>query len=282
MVYYDKLLLEKDSLNKVIQTLKDKNKYLDDNFKKAKVAYNKLKKEYDDCVENSKKENLRIRNEELTKELKSLNHEMTKKDNLLKEQDKTIKNVEQYKISYGKEEKERGREEIIKRIAAKYDKPFDTLVNLLTFKIVELDTSLLTGYNYNKQICIDVLNYFDAEKVLSEKFYEQNIAKALEKLKNINQTAKEIEELKKKLNSYKGKNDALKDIVKEIENKVDAKFTANDEDTEVEKLKIIYNYFYNYRFNMEDFPHITKVVLKIINIKERDANKSVVHLLDEL
>jgi hypothetical protein len=282
MMVYNKLVLEKDSLEKVIKPLKEENKSLKYKLDIAKIKWNELNNEYIEFVENSKKEILKKKNDELLKNVESLTREKIEINNKIAEQKKTIEDEQNRINSYGKEEKEKGKQEIYKLIVEKYDKPFDTLVNLLTFKIVELDISLLIGYNYNKQICIDVLNYFDAEKVLSEKFNEQNITKALVKLSNIKQTSKEIEELKKKLNSYKGKNDALKDIVKEIENKVDAKFTANDEDTEVEKLKIIYNYFYNYRFNMEDYPHITKVVLKIINIKERDANKSVVHLLDEL
>ena len=51
----EKLFLEKDSLERVLQPLKVKNEGLNDNLEKAKDAYNKLKKEYDVCVENSKK-----------------------------------------------------------------------------------------------------------------------------------------------------------------------------------------------------------------------------------
>jgi hypothetical protein len=42
--------------------LKKENEGLKDNLKKGKDAYNELIKKYDDYVENSKKENLRIRN----------------------------------------------------------------------------------------------------------------------------------------------------------------------------------------------------------------------------
>lgn len=289
MKVYNKLLLEKDSLEKILKPLNDENiglkeeiKGLKDDLKKGIDAYKKLNKEYIEFVENSKKDILKNENNELVKKVELLTREKNEINKQITEQKKIIEDEQNKRNLYGKEERERGKEEIYKRIAEKYEKPFDTLINLLTFNIVKLDTSILTGYDYNKQKCIDILNYYDAERVLSEKFNEQSVEKALGILSNFKQASKKIEGLKKKLDLYKIKNEALKGIIKEIENKIDAKFTANDEDTEMEKLKIIYNYFYNYRFNMEDYPHITKVVLKIINIKERDANKSVVHLLDEL
>lgn len=281
MLVYNKLLLEKDSLEKILKPLNEENIGLKDDLKKGIDAYNKLKKEYIEFVENSKKDILKNENNELVKKVELLTQEKNEINKQIAEQKKIIEDEQNKRNLYGKEEKEKGKQEIYKRLVEKYEKPLDTLVNLLTFKIVELDTILLTGYNYNKQLCIDLLNYFDAERVLSEKFNEQNVAKAIVKLSNIKQASKKIDGLKSKLDLYKIKNEALKVLIEDIK-KIDTKFTANDEDTEIEKLKIIYNYFYNYRFNMEDYPHITKVVLKIINIKERDANKSVVHLLDEL
>lgn len=288
---YNKLFLEKDSLERVLQPLKEENKGLKkeneglkDNLKKGKDAYNELIKKYDDYVENSKKENLRIRNEELTKELVSISHEMTNKNNLIKENDKIIKKVEQEKILYGEDEKRKGKQEIYKQIVEKYDKPFDTLVNLLTFRIVELDTIILTGYIYNKQKFIDLLNYYEAKIVLAEKFNEQAVAKALAKLSSIKQESKEIEGLIEKFKLYKFKNDELKVMIEKIK-KIDARYIAYADTEDLKKSEIfspIFSYFYNYKYNLTDYPHITKIILKIINMKERDVNQSIVHLLDEL
>jgi len=141
----------------------------------------------------------------------------------------------------------------------------------LTFEIIELDTSFLTGYNYNKQKCIDVLNYFEAERVLSEKFNEQGVAKALVTLLNIKQESKEIEGLKNKLDLYKTKNEALKRIIDEIKT-IDAKYTAYPDTEDLKKSEIfgpIFSYLYNYKYNLTDYPHVTKVILKIINMKRK-------------
>lgn len=291
MLVYNKLLLEKDSLEKILKPLNEENiglkeeiKELKDDLKKGIDAYNKLKKEYIEFVENSKKDILKNENNELVKKVELLTREKNEINKQIAEQKKIIE-AEQKKINlYGKEERERGKEEIYKWIVAKYEKPFDTLIKLLTFEIIELDTSFLTGYNYNKQKCIDVLNYFEAERVLSEKFNEQGVAKALVTLLNIKQESKEIEGLKNKLDLYKTKNEALKRIIDEIKT-IDAKYTAYPDTEDLKKSEIfgpIFSYLYNYKYNLTDYPHVTKVILKIINMKERDANQSISKLLDEL
>jgi hypothetical protein len=270
-----------DSLKNDIKSLKEENKDL-----KAKLATAKIKwKEYFESDEISKKDILKNENNELVKKVELLTREKNEINKQITEQKKIIEDEQNKRNLYGKEERERGKEEIYKRIAEKYEKPFDTLVNLLTFNIVKLDTSILAGHDYNKQICIDVLNYFEAERVLSEKFDEQGVKKALEMLSNIKQDSIAIKELADKIYSYNKKNEALKVLIEDIK-KIDSRLTANDEDTEdlkkAEIFRRIYLYFYKNKYNLTDYPYITKVILKIINMKERDANQSISKLLDEL
>jgi hypothetical protein len=75
MMVYNKLVLEKDSLEKVIKPLKEENKSLKDKLAIAKIKWNELNNEYIEFVENSKKEILKKENDELLKNVESLTRE---------------------------------------------------------------------------------------------------------------------------------------------------------------------------------------------------------------
>ena len=87
---YNKLLLEKDSLERVLQPLKKENEGLKDDLKKGIDAYKKLNKEYIEFVENSKKDILKNENNELVKKVELLTREKNEINKQITEQKKII------------------------------------------------------------------------------------------------------------------------------------------------------------------------------------------------
>lgn len=163
-------------------------------------------------------------------------------------------------------------------------KNLDALINSSTKLSVERDLPLVGNNAEAKQKLQDLQKYFAVQQILDEKYDEQKLKNAQTQLNTITQS-----DLVKKLNakfiSYKLSTDGLKETIDKII-EIDKKFVANNDDTQKLKLQEILTelswYFRNYRFNFNDYPYLSNIVLEIMTQKQKDANTDVTGFLTKL
>lgn len=255
-----------DSLQKVNAELDDKT----DQLTKAKDGLKDLQKQFD-------KNKIKNERDSLNRQVAVLNVTITNLRNEI-----TI-----LKTSCQREAENRykaGRREIQMRISDRYDAEFDSLVNECTLAGVQHDMLLVTDASTKKKMQ-DLLTYFRAEQVLSEKYDAQKVQFALNNLTKIMPATQAVKILKEKLGYYKNCTSALKSMMGEII-EIDKNFSAPNEPGRDKKRKrimpVITSFIYNQEFEFDDYPYLGNIVLEIINRKQRDVDKSIYDLLKKL
>jgi hypothetical protein len=302
-----KLTLENDSLKKqVVKPLQDSISIFKSKIKKLDNDLNAANKKVADLDKNK----VKIENDSLKKRvIKSLRDSVSDFQNKIKKLDKDLATANENIIAKNKEmekkisEKEgqivamknenlkkeqqkyaEGQQNIYSQIAQIYNKPFDELVKSSTKQFVERDLLLVGNDEKVKKKLQDLHKYFVAEQTLTERYNEQRVKNAQSQIASIEEKSGEVKNLNDKLGDYKLCNDALKTTIKDIL-KID-ELKANSDNTQIAKQLDILSklswYFRNYRFNFIDYPYLSKVILEIMELKQKDVNADIKHLLDKL
>lgn len=228
-------------------------------------------------VSDLNKNKIKIEKDTLQAKYDSLAIKVKELENLISTKDKQIAQEKEFDQKKSIQEKEKGKQEVLNQIIQTYNKTFDELIKNSILKTVERDMSIVGDKTEIKQKLLSLQIYFNSELVLSEKYSEQKVENAITQLNSIEQTELVLK-LSDKLSKYKLCNDVLKTTIDKIL-EIDKKFVANDEYTQKTKLNdVLYElawYFRNYRFNFNDYPYLTEIVLEVIKLKQKDANTDV-------
>jgi len=283
-----KLTLTNDSLQKqVIKPKQDSILNLQGQIKKMEKDNGDLNnkiKNLESSVDKLSKDKLKIERDSLQKHNKNLIEEKAKLEKKNSEQEKDIATIKSENLKKEQQKYTEGQQNVRNQIAQTYNKPFDELIKLLTKQIVERDLLLVGDNETAKKKIQSLQKYFISKQVLEERYNEKKVETAQNQLKDIEQSAF-VKDLADKLGDYKLCNDGLKTTVNNIL-KIDKEFSSNDDYTQKTKLQdILFEiswYFRNYRFNFEDYPYLSSVVLEIMKLKQKDANTDIKYLLDRL
>ena len=289
---YTAMILAKDSLEKqVIKPLNDSILKLN-SAHKAEISklQDQLKAlENDTAVLNKKikflesgitdlnKDKVKVERDNLQKKSDSLFSRVTELEKTISERDELIKKEKKLCVENSMQEKEKGKQEILKQLILIYNKPFDELIKSFTKKSVERDLLLVKDNIEVQQKLQNLKKYFDAEQVLSEKYNEQKVKTAQTQITSLDSTAF-VNKLTDKLDDYLLCNNGLKTTIDSVL-VIDKRIIANDDYSQEKKLQKILAelawYFRNYHFNFTDYPYLSDIVLDIIKQKQKDANADI-------
>lgn len=261
---------QSDSLNNLIHLLQVEN---DDLINEKDTLSNELSKQQMEVIFcNKKLEENRVTIESLQNKLNTLNEEYSsyKKQSLLNEQKKY----------------ENGKQEVLKTVTESYKSlSFDEMIKASSEGQVKRDLKLVVDTELNEKLK-DLEVYFSAKRLLTEKFNDQKIQAALQRVNSMNNKSSLVTLLHENLDNYKLRKEALKEVIKEIQ-KIDARFIANTNNDQKEKKGLImaelawliYNYDFN---NFEDYPYLSSIIIEIMSVKNKDANKDITYILSKL
>lgn len=202
----------------------------------------------------------------------------------IKEKDRQIVVIKNENTQKERQRYADGQQSVYNQIAQFYNESFDKIIKSSTKLSVERDLLLVGNNETVKRKLQDLQKYFTAQQILAEKYNEQKVKNAQTQTGNIEQSEL-VKNLTTKLEKYKLCNDGLKNTINKILD-IDKRFVANDDYTQKTKMQdILFElswYFRNYRFNFTDYPYLSDIVLEIMNLKQKDANTNISHLLDKL
>jgi len=276
-------------------------KSLRDSIDKQKVSF-EIKfvelKEQLNALENEKK-NLTVSKDDLEKKIadlegSSIKKERDKCDSLkyivsdlritISAKDTLILKEKKNSIDKSKQERQNGQAEIKGKLMEAYCKPLDERIMFFTLNAVERDLKIIGTNSSVADSLLSLQKYYQSKQVLNEKFNEQKVADAINKLNELKET-KLVRDLKYKLGIYKECNLALKLTIDKIIEK-DKKFIANDREDKDQKLTAVLfeltGYFRNYQFDFQDYPYLSKIILEILKSKQNDANSDITKFKEQL
>jgi hypothetical protein len=280
-------------------------KSLRDSIDKQKASF-EIKfvelKEQLNALENEKK-NLTVSKDDLEKKIADLEGSSIKKqrdifkekcDSLkyivsdllitISEKDTLILKEKKNGIDKSKQERQNGQAEIKGKLMEAYCKPLDERIMFFTLNAVERDLNIIGTNSSVADSLLSLQKYYQSKQVLNEKFNEQKVTDAINKLNELKET-KLVRDLKYKLSIYKECNLALKLTIDKIIEK-DKKFIANDREDKDQKLTAVLfeltGYFRNYQFDFQDYPYLSKIILEILKSKQNDANSDITKFKEQL
>ncbi len=284
----EKLVLEKDSLQKVIKKIRDNNAHVNKSFIDSIASYNSKIDNLNSNIKELKKDTAYM-NKQIKKcdpnHIKNLETKLQQLEETIKEKDGNIKSIKVECDNMQREKYQEGQQVVYNQIQQIYQlDSFDALISSSTQKSINRDLELVGNNQVAKKKLEDLKIYFTALQVLDEKYNEQKVRNAQGQISNITQSAL-VENLKDKLEKYKLCNDALQSTIATII-ELDHEFIANNDDTQKIKLRDILfelaGYFRNYRFNFLDYPYLSEIVLEIMKVKQLDANSDLSPFLNKL
>jgi hypothetical protein len=279
----------KDKAAKELQASKDSSSRIDSI---NKVTVSALNKKISD-LENEKSElNKQIKKLDRNN-IKNLESSLHQKTDTIKQLREVIKNRDSLITVFQKEapvkEQEKfkeGQQNVYSQIARTYQNvALDELIKSSTKQSVERDLPLIGNNTEVKKKLHDLQAYFAAVQVLEAKYDDQRLKVVQMPLDSITEKSVSLDELKKKLKSYKQYSDDLKATISKIMT-LDKNFVAND--TKLQKTKQLNilaelsSYFHNYYFNYTDYPYLSDIILEIMKLKQKDANSNISHLSSKL
>lgn len=296
----DRLLIQKSE----IDSLKKENKKVEmriDSLVKVFSTNELLSKQQLLNCQASEKKKLEYM-EELKKELSKLEKYKTEKkvietklaaksDSivLLKNKINLIENEIKSTLEKGKKdaaaEKENGKNEILDKLLNTYkNKSLDELIKSSSLTALLRDKQLIGNNTDVKQLIFELETYFNAEKLLSNKFNASQVNNALSQLPLIKQQSKLVTTLKDNLDNFKAFNDGLNTAIKNII-EIDKIELVKGVSKEVINSKLnkvlseLSKYIFDYNFNFVDYPYLSDVVLEIIKRKQPNPDADISDLL---
>lgn len=283
---YKKLEMKTDSFQKIITT----NESL---YKQQATSYQEDEKKYADEIQGLKKELSEL--EKYKTEKKAIDITIvTKSDSidLLKTQitqkDNKIKTIEEKNKKDAIAEKEKGKNEVLNQLINTYkNKSLDDLIISSRLTSVQRDKQLIGNNTEMKEIITDLETYFNAEKLLSNKFNAEQVNNYMSQLALIKQQSKLVATLKDNLDNFKTFNEGLTIAIQHII-LIDEKEFVKGMDEQIVKSKRnkifseLSQFIFKYNFNFVDYPYLSDIVLEIIKRKQPNPDAEISDLLKKL
>jgi len=278
--------LKIDSLQKFIVKNDAMNKQLSGDYLASK-------KKYEETIEDLKKELTKL--EKFKSEKKAIETILLAKSDsivLLKKQitqkDNEIKTITEKSKKDASTEKENGKNEVLNQLLNTYkNKSFDDLINSSSLTSLLRDKQLIGNNSDVKQIIADLETYYNAEKLLSNKFNASQLNNALSQVTVIKQQSKLVPTLKDNLDNLKIINEGLNTTIQNII-ALDKKEFVKGMDEQIIKSKLnkvlseLSKYIFDYNFNFLDYPYLSEVVLEIIKRKRPNPDADISDLLKKI
>ena len=271
-----------DSLKKVtkayLENIEKLNKSFQDSTKKINRINKELKAELSDL------DNFKTNKKSIENQLKLLNDSIFKLNSIISEKDKQkfiTDSVCKLKV---KEEFQKGKQVSLDSILFSYKgKAFDTIILSSKILSVKRDKHLIGNNADVKQLFADLITYFEAKDLLTNKFDATKIKNAQLQLNLIKQQSALLDKLKGDLENYQSYNNGLKECLGKI-GELDKKESVTGMGDEIKKRKFnkISSYIFNYDFNFVDYPYLSNIVLDIIKIKQPDADANISTFIEKL
>lgn len=185
-----------------------------------------------------------------------------------------------------------GKREVLGRVKLLYQQNLDSLITMTTRESVSRDLDLLLRYKRETndgavlEVLETLLDYFDAQKLLWERFQKEKVQAAKIKLESFSVKSEKSQILVQTLSRYEAINSGLREALLKIK-EYDEKNTANSYSIHQRKLKEfiipeISDFIFNYDFQFKDYPFLTENIMKVIKIKQGDSNADITELIDDL
>jgi len=290
---FEQKILENSNLKNDLQTEKQKNIELSNAYKKDTLALQKQIKDLQNEVSSEKqkvsdlnKGKVKEERDNLQYQVDSLNTIISKLNQTIADKDKQISTIRQQGDQKAREEKDKGKMEVLTILANTYrDRQFDDLLKLSTKESILRDMQLVGNNDEIKLILNDLQIYFNAQELLSKEYDKLQIENAKTQLNQIKRQSKLLDTLKDNVEYYKDYNGALKETIGKLIS-LDGRKSA-DSDTEIQKMKfneiitMLADYMYNY-YDYGNYPYLSDILLEIIKRKQPNADADVSDLLIKL
>lgn len=235
---------------------------------------------------------------EFNNEKKQLKQDVETALNKVVERDSKIKQLETENTMINNEKREqyterfnKGKIEILDQIRNKYHgKSFDELIVKSNFENVTFDIQLLSGNKAQPlQVMNDLKTYFEAKKQLAKKYNSLEVDKALNSLKNVEQTGK-VKELILTLESYKSISDELTKAIEGIID-LDNRKSVYGQPKEIllkkyeeitGQFSLLYLEISKNNLSLSDFPYIIEVVDEILAVKRKGLDTDMSDFLEKV
>src|SRR5690554_2809386 len=248
-----------DLENKNLKALSEANEKELQNLQKSLAV---LKK---DSTKVQKYRNLKS---DYEKDLQNKETEINDLNAIILERDEALSQVDRDK----KESFINGKREVLESLKLLYQQSLDSLITMTTRESVSRDLDLLLRYKRETndgavlEVLETLLDYFDAQKLLWERFQKEKVQAAKIKLESFSVKSEKSQILVQTLSRYEAINSGLREALLKIK-EYDEKNTANSYSIHQRKLKEfiipeISDFIFNYDFQFKDYPFLTENIMK--------------------
>lgn len=289
---YEQFILDNSILKTDLQ--KEKNKYdeLSRAYKndtlKLMTQLKDLKKDLQNeqkKVSDLNKNKLVAERDNLLAKVDSMNIVISNQIKTLADKDKQIETEKANALTKAEASKNEGKAEAMASILNSYkNRSFDDLIKFSSRESVNRDLPILGDNPDVKSVLNDLLIFFYAQDLLSEKFDATQIKNAQTQLNQIKHQSKLLDAVKEDVEYYKDFNAALKETVSLVVNLDKSK--SADGDAEIQELKfkeivVLLDFLYNY-YDYSKYPYLSKIFIEIVKRKKPNADADISDLLIKL
>lgn len=178
------------------------------------------------------------------------------------------------------------RERLNKIINDRYQGSFDLLVKSSTLESVESDIVIMESLKVDNKLTekINKLKiYKQAELLMREKFNESKIEEAKRSLLVFNKE-KSVSDLVNLLTNYKEKNDAIKQMINDLQNKnvEKSKVAALIVEKKQKTMYLVENYISLYSIDLKQYSYLNQIVGELKARKLQNVDADVLNFLERL
>ncbi|MBK6571866.1 MAG: hypothetical protein IPG21_05265 [Saprospiraceae bacterium] len=224
------------------------------------------------------KNKLVVERDNLLAKVDSMNTVISNQIKTLADKDKQIETEKANAITKAEASKNDGKAEAMASILNSYkNRSFDDLIKFSSRESVNRDLPFLGDNPEIKPLLNDLLIFFSAQDLLSEKFDATRIRNAQTLLNQIKHQSKLLDAVKEDVEYYKDFNAALKETVSKVVNLDKSK--SADGDAEIQELKfkeivVLLDFLYNY-YDYSKYPYLSKIFIEIVKRRKPNADADI-------
>lgn len=162
---------------------------------------------------------------------------------------------------------------------------FDELISSSTKETINRDLALINTEAKHNPVLNDLKIYFNAAELLSAKYDEKKLNAAEVELNGIERSSKLLKSLQEDISNYSDYSQELKETISRIIQLDKEKLANNDSEIQERKFSeivtIITEYMYD-NSNYRRYPYISNILFEILDRKYKNADASIVDLLEVL
>lgn len=185
-------------------------------------------------------------------------------------------------------EKENRKNEIVSSIVNTYtNRSIDELIEASSKSLIQRDLLIVNGTNDVATKMNYLILYFKGKSLLEKRYNFEELKTIQLELNQIKQPSVQLDKLKRNINKYQTFNQGLIECFDKI-NLIDEKEIVKGLPEEIinqKRIKIIAeisNYIFDYDFNFMDYPYLSDIMLKVINLKKPNPDADISILINNI